>query len=451
VTPGPAPAGPGVTVGENDQVEVRSLVRRPVTGAVFGQATQALAGLLLQVAAARFLGAAGLATFALGYGLLVLATAVCSGLVGDSLTVLDRADARIRAGLHGWTVLVAVGAGALGVTGALLSDALPLWAGLLVGPAAAAFIVEDTLRRLLMAHGRFWSLPAVDGASLLLALLTLLVVGAAGDLSLAAFVVALLVGQAGASAVAWWRLPVPGRPRGPWRAPDWWTVFSFGVWRAAAQTIRPALLTVLRLLVVAAAGAAAYGPLEAARVLTAPTLVLVTGLGSFFLPHFVALRERPTAALLRSADRAAVGLALGVACIGAVTCAALPLVGPLLTGDTYLIPLGAVVGWSGYAVAAALLLPYSALATVRGRQRSVLALRSLEFVSLAVVLVLVLLVDGGEVWAPMALGVGPVLAAVAVRSRVLRSEVRTEPAPPVVPEGARERDRSGGPSPVFPR
>ncbi|WP_324276047.1 hypothetical protein [Blastococcus brunescens] len=188
-------------------MSIRSMVRRPVTGAVLGQGTQALAGLVLQVAAARYLGAAGLAAFALGYGLLVLATAVCSGLVGDSLTVLDRMDARIRAGLHGWTAAVSALAGALGAGAALLSGALPWWAGLLVGPAAAAFIVEDTLRRLLMASGRFWSLPAVDGASLLLALGTLVVAGATGGLSLASFVVALLVGQTGAALVAWWRLP----------------------------------------------------------------------------------------------------------------------------------------------------------------------------------------------------------------------------------------------------
>ncbi|WP_324276048.1 hypothetical protein [Blastococcus brunescens] len=129
-------------------------------------------------------------------------------------------------------------------------------------------------------------------------------------------------------------------------------------------------------------------------MLTAPTLVLVAGLGSFLLPHFVTMRARPAAALLRTADRAALGLAATVACIGALTCAVLPVLGPLLTGGAYVIPLGSVVGWSAYAIAGAVLLPYSALATVHHRHRRVLALRSLEFVSLAVVAVLVLGVDG---------------------------------------------------------
>lgn len=409
-----------------------ALVRRPATGAVLAQGTQALAGLVLQVAAARYLGAAGLAAFALGYGLLVLATAVCSGLVGDSLTVLDRHEPRVRAGLHSWTALVSIGAGAVGLAGALLSGALPLWAGLLLGPAAAVFIVEDLLRRLLMATGRFWSIPVVDGTGLLLSLGVLLWSAAAGGLALGTFVVAVLVGQTGALAVAWWRLPPGERPAGPWRRPAWRVVASFGVWRAAAQTIRPALLTALRLIVVAGVGAAAYGPLEAARVLTAPTLVLVAGLGSFLLPHFVAMRERPAAEALRTADRVAVGLAAAVAVIGVLTCLALPVLGPWLSGGAYPIAIGAVAGWSAYAVSVALLLPYSALATVHRRHRRVLALRSLELVSLTLVLVLVQVVDGGELWTPLALATGPVLVAVAVRAGVLRPVVKahgTRPEP----------------------
>ena len=142
------------------------LLGRRATAAVLGQGTQALAGLALQVAAARLLGAGGLAVFALGYGALVLGTAVCSGLVGDSLTVLDRADRGTRAGLHVWTALVSTGVGLAGAAAALVSGLVPVWAGLLLGPACAAFVVEDTLRRLLMATGRYRALPAVDLTSL---------------------------------------------------------------------------------------------------------------------------------------------------------------------------------------------------------------------------------------------------------------------------------------------
>jgi hypothetical protein len=201
-------------------------------------------------------------------------------------------------------------------------------------------------------------------------------------------------------------------------------VLDFGIWRAAAQTVRPALLTALRILVVGLAGAAAYGPIEAARVYTAPTLIVVTGLGSYLLPHFVSVAGRPAAVLLRNADRAAGGLAVGVAVIGAVLLGLLPLLAPLLTGGHFPVPVSAVAGWGAYAVASAVLLPYSGLATVYRRQRKVLALRTLEFVSLAAVLVLLVLPGPAELWTPLALAIGPLLTAVAVRSMVLRPLLR---------------------------
>ncbi|WP_138758631.1 hypothetical protein [Modestobacter altitudinis] len=400
------------------------LLRRPATGALAGQVTSALAGFVLQVAAARALGVAGLATFSLAYGAIVLATAVCSGLVGDSLTVLDRHEPRVRAGLHVSTALVSGVAGLAGCVLGVATGVLPAWAGLLLGAATAAFVLEDTLRRLLMAAGRFWSLPAVDVTSLVVALGTLLVAARAGGLELSSFVVALLAGQTAAAVVAWVLLPAAERPRGPWRDPALGTVFAFGSWRAAAQTVRPALLTVLRLLVVAVAGAAAYGPLEAARVYTAPTLVLVAGLGTFLLPHFVSLRPQGPAAGLRAADRAAAGLALAVGVVGLLAVLALPWAGPLLTGGDYPVPAEAVAGWSVYAVASAVLLPYSGLASVHGAQRRVLVLRAFEFASLAAV-ALLLAVDGGVPWTPLALTLGPVLAAVAVRRSVLLPMARS--------------------------
>ncbi|HEX2072704.1 MAG TPA: hypothetical protein VHF92_02870 [Geodermatophilus sp.] len=405
----------------------RRLLRRPATGAVTGQVTQAVAGLALQVAAARSLGAAGLATFALVYGAVVLVTAVASGLVGDSLTVLDRHERGIRAGLHDWAVGIAAAAGLAGAGLAALAGVVPPWAALVLGVAVTAFVLEDTLRRLLMAAGRFWSLPVVDGTSLVLALATLLVCALGGPLSLSSFALALLVGQSGAAVVAWGLLPPVERPRGPWRAPSLATVWEFGVWRAASQTVRPALLTGLRLVVVGAVGAAAYGPLEAARVYTAPTLTLVAGLGSFLLPHYVATRGRPAAESLRGADRVALRLAAAVAALGAAVLVLQPVVEPLLTGGEYAVPPTAVAGWCAYALAAAVLLPYSGLAAVHRQQRRVLLLRLLEFAGLAAVLGLVLLADGGEVWAPLVLAAGPLLVAGTVRQRVLRPLARRGP------------------------
>jgi O-antigen/teichoic acid export membrane protein len=403
-----------------------SLLRRPATGALTGQVTQAAAALVLQVAAARSLGAAGLATFSLLYGAIVLVTAVVSGLVGDSLTVLDRSHPRIRAALHVWGVGVAIAAGVLGAALAVGTGLLTPGGAVLLALAVTAFVLEDVLRRVLMATGRFWSLPAVDATSLVLALLTLVGCAVAGSLVLSSFVLALVVGQTGAAVVAWALAPHGERPTGPWRSPALGEVWAFGVWRAAAQTVRPGLLTCLRLLVVGIAGAAAYGPVEAARVYTAPTLIVVTGLGSYLLPHFVSLAGRPARELVRRSDRAAAALAAAVAVVSLAAPAALPLLGSLITGGEFPVPAVAVLGWGCYAVASAVLLPYSALATVYRRQRRVLALRTLEFVSLAAVVLLLVVPEDAQDWTPLALAIGPLVTAVAVRRLVLRRLVGDE-------------------------
>jgi O-antigen/teichoic acid export membrane protein len=397
------------------------LLRRRATGAVFGQVTQAVAGLVLQVAAARFLGAAGLATFSLIYGAIVLVTAVSSGMVGDSL-------------------VVSVAAGVVGAFVAALAGVVSTAAAVVLAVAVTAYVLEDALRRLLMAAGRYWSLPAVDATSLVFSLATLVLCAVAGPLTLTSFLWALLAGQIAAALVAWLCAPAGERPRGPWRRPALGEVWSFGVWRAAGQMVRPGLLTALRLVVVAAAGAAAYGPLEAARVYTAPTLVLVQGLGSYLLPHYVATRDRSPRRAIRAADGAALGLAAAVAVITGIAVALQPVVEPLLTGGHYPVPVLAVAGWGAYAVSAAFLLPYSGLATVHRRQRRVLVLRLLEFAALGLVVWLVYRVPGGERWAPLALAIGPVLAAIAVRQFVLRPLVRTESVP--------ESDQDAAPLPV---
>src|SRR4051794_15440900 len=171
-----------------------ALLRRPATGAVAGQMTQAVAGLVLQVAAARFLGASGLAAFSLVYGALVLVTAVSSGLVGDSLTVLDRHRPRVRAALQVFALVVAVGTGLAGAVLGVLTGLLTPGAAVLLAGAGAAFVLEAPLRRLLMAPGRYWALPAVDGTVLVLPLAVLAGRAAAGPLTLSAFLAALLAG-----------------------------------------------------------------------------------------------------------------------------------------------------------------------------------------------------------------------------------------------------------------
>lgn len=397
-------------------------------GALVAQGTLAVSGLVLQVAAARELGAAGLAAFSLGYGAVVLVTAVCSGLVGDSLTVLDRHDPGVRAALHRLATGVAVGTGLLGAVLAAWAGWGGLAAAAWVGLATLAFVVEDVLRRLMMATGGYWKLPAVDLGGAAVALGVLAVSASRSPLEVVDLFAALAVGQLVSCALAVLLLPGGERPGRPWRGAHLRVVLAFGVWRAAGQTVRPLTLTLVRLVVIGAAGAAAYGPVEAARVLTSPTLVLVAGLGSFLLPWFAAARHRPPGELLRRADRAALAAAGLVAVVVGVTVLATPWLGPLLTDGDYPVPSASVAGWGAYAVTGALLLPYAGLASVHGAQRAVLGWRTVEMAALLGVLVLVVLRPTAAEWAPAVLALGPVGAAAAVRWRVLVP--RSRPAVP---------------------
>ena len=219
----------------------------------------------------------------------MLVTAVASGMVGDSLTVLDRKESRTRAGLHVWAVLVAGVAGLLGGLAAAVTGVVPGWAAVVLALAVVAFVLEGHAAAAADGQRRFWSLPAVDMTSLVVSLGTLVLSGSGGG----AHARLLLPRTARGADRRGDRRLVAGARGGS--APgavvlaDLGSVWSFGVWRAAAQTIRPGLLTGLRLVVVAAVGAAAYGTVEAARVYTAPTLTVVAGLGSFLLPHYVTM------------------------------------------------------------------------------------------------------------------------------------------------------------------
>src|SRR6478752_8997892 len=82
--------------------------RLAVLGGISAQLSQALGSLVLQVVAARMLGADGLGAFAVLYGVIIMATAVCTGFVGDSLTVLDRGRGDIRAALQNWLLVLSL-------------------------------------------------------------------------------------------------------------------------------------------------------------------------------------------------------------------------------------------------------------------------------------------------------------------------------------------------------
>ena len=259
---------------------------RGATGAVGAQLAQALASLVLSIAAARSLGADGLGIFGLISGGLVLATAIATGLVGDPLTVLDRSMLRLRAGLQivgfSCALVAGIGGGALCWATGLLG-----WqASVMFGLGSTAFILEEFLRRLLMASLRFWSVMVVDLTCLAATVCWLSFAAVFGALDMFQILLALLVSQIVAMLVAVRLLPHSELELTPWRFGDVTAVLQFGGWRAAQQAVRPAMLTAMRILVVIAAGTVAFGELEAARVYAAPTLLIVNGIGhdDFIVP-----------------------------------------------------------------------------------------------------------------------------------------------------------------------
>jgi hypothetical protein len=407
------------------------LVRSPAAGAVFAQVWQATGSFAIQILAAHLLGATGLGTISLCLGVIVLTAAVASGLVGDGLTVLDRSADPVRAGLQVWALVLAlVGPGV---------TAFILYRTGLVDPAAALafalascfFLLEELLRRVLTATMCFWRLVAVDSAALAVTLIALMVIGR-GQMSPMTFLAAVAVGQAAGCLMAVLMLPRTERWVAPWRGAALRQVWGFGVWRGLQVAVNPSALTGLRVLVVAAAGLAVLGPLEAARIFVAPATLVVQGLGSYLLASYARDRRLPMAVLLRRATRAAAAMAGGALLLGGLAAALVPVAGRLVSGPEFAIAPTAVLAWSGYAAAAALMQPFASLAAARGGQRAVFAVRVGDSsLGLALLLLAVQVLHWSADVAPLALALGLVAGGIVIRKvvlpRVQRDGISTRP------------------------
>lgn len=398
------------------------------TGAVAAQVAQAGGGFLVQVLASRELGADGFAEFAFLYGSMIMATALTSGLIGDSLTVLDRHDPDVRAALRNLAALTVLLASAAAYLGAITLGALDGGTALLFATATATFMLADLARRVLMANLRFWHLVAIDGLGVLSALATIAVVTVLADRSgIGVFVVAIAAWQLAVILVAVLCFPASERAIGPLRRGALTVVLGFGAWRAAQQFVRPSMLNIARWLVLLAAGQAAVGELEAARIYVAPAMLLVQGVGGYLLASYAADQDRPTRVLLDRADRAARVMLLGSAAMAVVAAATVPVLGPIITAGAYDLSILAVVGWCVYAASCAAVLPYGTLAAVRRRQGSVLVLRLLDSaLSISLVALAFWATSAGPGWAPVLLSVGSFAGGAACRMLLLRPLVVRE-------------------------
>ncbi len=386
--------------------------------AIAAQGSQAAGSLLLQVVAARTLGMGGLGEFGLLYGILVLATAISSGFVGDSLTVLNRQLVPIRSALQNWLVLVAVVGAVLCSVGVWMTGFVGKQDALGFGAATCVFIVEDAIRRLLMAGLRFWRVVAVDVSSLFVMGAVLLLVP---SMTLAWLFLALAAGQAFAFVVGVVMLP----PEDRWLAApplpaDHRAVFDYGAIRALQQAVRPSLLALTRVMVIVLVGLVAAGQLEAARIYTAPALLVVFGLNSFLFASYALGRDLPLPAALRKADRGVLLLMGVTVAFGLIAVVSIPVLGPLIAGRQYDIAVTPVAGWILYTVSVATVTPYGALAAVRGRQAAVLMVRIADsLVSLVLGAAVAYATDSAQ-WVPFGLAVGSFAGGLVIRQYVLR-------------------------------
>ena len=406
------------STGDTEIVRTEALIRlfksdrfRPL-GGVTAQASQALSSFGLQFVAARMLGVDGLGRFAVLFGFIVVMTAVTSGFVGDSLTVLERSDGAIRSALQCWLLVFAVATFSVMSAGAVLTGFLDVVDSLAFGVASTMFVVEDTIRRYLMAVIQFWRIVLVD-LTALFAALAVVILGGSVDLGLLLW--ALAGGQAMAIIVGWRLIPTPERFFAKRKPAAMAAVARFGVWRALQQTVRAATLALVRIICLLVVSAAAVGELASARIYMAPTILVVGGVSSYLFASFAQSKNVPIDSLLRSADRVMRQMALATLAIGAAFVLAIPWLGPLLTGGEYEISLPIAAGWAAYATAIACVAPYGQLASVRGHERSVLAWRTADSaLSLVATLVVVGILDTVSV-VPLVLAVWPVLSGIAIR------------------------------------
>lgn len=351
---------------------------RAAAGAVVAQGAAAASSFVLQVVAARTLGAGGYGTFTVLLAGLVLLAALHGGLVGDTRTVLDRTDPRLRGPLAATSAVFAVGSVIVGGVGS--------WAmGLLdPGPAAgfgllsAWWVLEDGGRRLFMARLEFWALVANDLVYAATTVVALVALGIAGDgVTLEDFLLAMGGGAAAAVLTARVQLPREEWATGRLTTAGLREVAAFGSWRAGQAAVRPLATLLLRSFVRAVASSTALGRLEVARLAVAPALIAANGIGSFLLPHH-ARRRRTSGVDPVPSLRPALALAGLTLAYGAVVTALAPTLARVATGGRVTVETAAVAGWSLFAAAVAFGIPAGTAVLARGRSRLVFRLRALD-------------------------------------------------------------------------
>lgn len=385
---------------------------------ITAQGLTALASLGLQVVAAHHLGMAEFGAFAVLLGLLVAASALFIGYVGDGLAVLDRHDPTTRSALVTSTLgICAVGAAVA------IGAVLVIRGGDLAGAAAYAvmlvtWLLREALRRLFMARLEFGRLVVNDVVYLLAVFAPVLWLVLSGSVSLTALFGAMAFGAIVGIVVGVAVLPASELRELRPRLDGMRELAGFAGWRSAQAVLRPAALLLARLLVGAALSLAAVGALEAGRLVVAPLQVVVNGVGGFLLAGFAARERARPGSAGASADRAAVALTAVIMLSGGVAASVAGPLGSLMTGAPVGVAL--VLAWSAYLATWAGGLPYVSECVARRQTREVFLIRVGDSV-LGLALVAVALLAGGPlVLVPLVMALGGVYSVLRLRTLAVR-------------------------------
>jgi O-antigen/teichoic acid export membrane protein len=394
---------------------------RGTGGGIAAQGMAAAASLLLQIVAARSLGAAGYGTFTILVAGLLLLAGLHGGLVGDTRTVLDRSDPVIRDALAACQLTFVVVAMVAAVAGAWASGLTSGLGSLLFGALTAAWLFEDAGRRLLMTRLEFWRLVLNDTIYLAATVAALVLLRLrTGEVTLEILLASMTVGALASVVDAAWAIPTDELRFGRATGEGLRSMARFAVWRSAHAGIRPLATLLLRTIVSALASTAALGRLEVARLAVAPVMILINGWSSVLLPRF-SRRHRSSP---QGSDPITVTTYLLVgACVayGAVVTAGADILMPLLTGGDLEVDRWAVAGWCFFAVAFAAGIPVGTSLLARQQSRVVFRLRMLDSaVGLAVAAALVAWLGPGS--APYGLALGATLGAALMWSAAARTQ-----------------------------
>lgn len=339
------------------------------SAAIVSQGVVAASSLVLQWLALREFGPAGLGDFSiLSNGIIVTATAIHTGWIGDTLVILDRQRPEIRRALFRISALSAVLSLLVGFVGAMAFTDLTPAAAALFGVAVTLWLIEETGRRIMMARFEFVALVINDVIFGVVSVGLVFAVMWSSRLTMTWIVGSLAAGSAASIFAAAVQLPSSEmRPAGPGPA-AYREVAAFSTWRSGQLMMRPLGMLLARLAVSAIVSRSALGLMEAGRLIIAPVMTAANGLGGFSLPYFTRHRDQGDLRLGLVARFAALS-----AVVAAVYAPVAFLVAPFFEAQSNsgAIPGALLASWCVYAVAYAVNIPIVNALTALRHSRSV--------------------------------------------------------------------------------